>query len=181
MFCRSVGSARDLGQPSSETSILSRRTLHLGNPKLQVQVRQSFPTQQFISQLSLFTMASLLRTFSLPTRLLFSARASSIFSQPAITSTPSTWMRSAIPSMVKAGEQTRGMKVQSSVKKRCEHCKVRSIELRAWREEWRRHQHSREIARTNIYLFFYQLGCTKEGRKETYRPPIRDLQSEPET
>ncbi|KAI6783273.1 50S ribosomal protein-like protein [Emericellopsis cladophorae] len=65
-------------------------------------------------------MASILRSFSLrATTMLSPARAlSSVF-----TSVPA--MRPMLGGvMAQVQQQTRGMKVHSSVKKRCEHCKV---------------------------------------------------------
>ncbi|KAL6876581.1 ribosomal protein L36 domain-containing protein [Trichoderma novae-zelandiae] len=73
-------------------------------------------------------MASLLRTLSLTAGLL---RSSSAAVKPlaagsfATASPVSAWMGwMSRPAAGGALQQTRGMKVHSSVKKRCEHCKV---------------------------------------------------------
>ncbi|RSL64050.1 hypothetical protein CEP54_004906 [Fusarium duplospermum] len=74
------------------------------------------------------TMASLFRTFSLSTRSLSSSNVLGAFA------TRANWSMGALPSLFASPsaaalggglmQQTRGMKVHSSVKKRCEHCKV---------------------------------------------------------
>ncbi|EGR47191.1 uncharacterized protein TRIREDRAFT_122697 [Trichoderma reesei QM6a] len=72
-------------------------------------------------------MASLLRTLSLTAGLLRSAPATaSVVKGSLATASPiSAWMGwMARPAVGGALQQTRGMKVHSSVKKRCEHCKV---------------------------------------------------------
>ncbi|KAL7943236.1 ribosomal protein L36 domain-containing protein [Trichoderma barbatum] len=73
-------------------------------------------------------MASLLRTFSLAAGLLRSAQAVKPLAAGsfATASSPvSAWMgRLSKPAVAGTLQQTRGMKVHSSVKKRCEHCKV---------------------------------------------------------
>ncbi|KAK1255032.1 hypothetical protein MKX08_009027 [Trichoderma sp. CBMAI-0020] len=70
---------------------------------------------------NLATMASLLRAFSITTGLLRSAQAV----KPLMASPASTWMGwLSKPAIAGSLQQTRGMKVHSSVKKRCEHCKV---------------------------------------------------------
>ncbi|KAF4989428.1 hypothetical protein FDECE_14723 [Fusarium decemcellulare] len=71
-------------------------------------------------------MASLVRTLSLAAR---SMRPMSVLGAFA---TRATWPMGAVPSAAPISptlgtslmQQTRGMKVHSSVKKRCEHCKV---------------------------------------------------------
>lgn len=76
-------------------------------------------------------MATLLRTLSLSTRLMGPRQAvGAVWGRTAATAT--TRM---VPSIFGGGvsglvHQTRGMKVHSSVKKRCEHCKVCSA--RVW-------------------------------------------------
>ncbi|KAH6609336.1 ribosomal l36 [Trichoderma cornu-damae] len=73
-------------------------------------------------------MSSLLRVLSLTTGLLRSAQAvrSSTAGSFAVASSPiSAWMGwTAKPAIAGSLQQARGMKVHSSVKKRCEHCKV---------------------------------------------------------
>merc|ERR1712000_20305 len=77
------------------------------------------------------TMASLLRTLPALRSIRTTAPAtqtaarafSTIFSRPAWRATPTTQQqKQAIESAAQG--QTRGMKVGSAVKKRCEHCKV---------------------------------------------------------
>ncbi|KAJ4311358.1 hypothetical protein N0V84_010486 [Fusarium piperis] len=74
-------------------------------------------------------MASLFRTLSLSARSLSTSNALGAFA------TRAAWSMGALPSLFAAApvsrtlggglmQQTRGMKVHSSVKKRCEHCKV---------------------------------------------------------
>ncbi|KAH7273625.1 hypothetical protein FSOLCH5_001482 [Fusarium solani] len=77
-------------------------------------------------------MASLFRTLSLSARSLSASNALGAFA------TRATWSMGALPSLFASPsavpvsraiggglmQQTRGMKVHSSVKKRCEHCKV---------------------------------------------------------
>lgn len=76
---------------------------------------------QQVKTANLATMTSLLRTFSITTGLLHSARAF----KPFMASPVSTWMGwLSKPAIAGSLQQTRGMKVHSSVKKRCEHCKV---------------------------------------------------------
>ncbi|KAF4958608.1 hypothetical protein FGADI_2305 [Fusarium gaditjirri] len=73
------------------------------------------------------TMASFLRAFSLSARSLTPSNAMGAFA------TRTNWSLFASPSTASISralgnglmQQTRGMKVHSSVKKRCEHCKVR--------------------------------------------------------
>ncbi|KAL7791346.1 ribosomal protein L36 domain-containing protein, partial [Trichoderma ceciliae] len=73
-------------------------------------------------------MSSLLRTLSLTTGLLRSARAVKPFMADSFATTSSPvsawtgWLSK--PAIAGSLQQTRGMKVHSSVKKRCEHCKV---------------------------------------------------------
>ncbi|KAF7562990.1 hypothetical protein G7046_g1131 [Stylonectria norvegica] len=77
-------------------------------------------------------MASLLRTLSISTRLLTSRNALGAFAgrNPAsmLGGIPSLFGGNASVGVAAVGgavmQQTRGMKVHSSVKKRCEHCKV---------------------------------------------------------
>ncbi|KAH8129827.1 hypothetical protein ACSS6W_004811 [Trichoderma asperelloides] len=73
-------------------------------------------------------MASLLRTFSITTGLLRSAQAVKPFTASSFATSPSpisSWMGwLSKPAIAGSLQQTRGMKVHSSVKKRCEHCKV---------------------------------------------------------
>jgi hypothetical protein len=79
------------------------------------------PILQQAKTANLATMASLLRTFSITTGLLRSAQAV----KPFMVSPASTWMGwLSKPALAGTLQQTRGMKVHSSVKKRCEHCKV---------------------------------------------------------
>ncbi|POR32751.1 Ribosomal protein [Tolypocladium paradoxum] len=81
-------------------------------------------------------MASLFRTFSLPARIIGSRQSIGAFagmsSSPATSWVPSLFANGAsgwlapVTRTIGGGfmQQTRGMKVHSSVKKRCEHCKV---------------------------------------------------------
>ncbi|KAL7809007.1 ribosomal protein L36 domain-containing protein [Trichoderma aethiopicum] len=72
-------------------------------------------------------MASFLRTLSLTTGLLRSSPVAAAVAKGSFaTASPvSAWMGwMARPAVGGALQQTRGMKVHSSVKKRCEHCKV---------------------------------------------------------
>ncbi|KAH6960820.1 hypothetical protein DER45DRAFT_559002, partial [Fusarium avenaceum] len=76
-------------------------------------------------------MASFFRVFSLSARSLTPSNALGAFA------TRATWSLFASPSTTPISralgnglmQQTRGMKVHSSVKKRCEHCKVREKKL----------------------------------------------------
>ncbi|KAL7918137.1 ribosomal protein L36 domain-containing protein [Trichoderma austrokoningii] len=66
-------------------------------------------------------MAFILRTFSIAAGLLRSGQAV----KPLMASPASTWTSwLSKPAIAGTLQQTRGMKVHSSVKKRCEHCKV---------------------------------------------------------
>ncbi|KAF3073664.1 50S ribosomal protein L36 [Trichoderma lentiforme] len=74
-------------------------------------------------------MASLLRTLSLTAGLLRSSQVVKPFAAgsfaTATRSPASSWMGwLSKPAVGGTLQQTRGMKVHSSVKKRCEHCKV---------------------------------------------------------
>lgn len=81
-------------------------------------------------------MASLLRTFSLPARILGSRQSigalagmssgSATSWVPSIFGTGASGWLAPVTRTLGGGlmQQTRGMKVHSSVKKRCEHCKV---------------------------------------------------------
>lgn len=73
-------------------------------------------------------MASLLRAFSITTGLLRSAQAVKPLTASSFATSPSpvsAWMGwLSKPAIAGSLQQTRGMKVHSSVKKRCEHCKV---------------------------------------------------------
>lgn len=81
-------------------------------------------------------MASLLRTLSLSARALVPKSVMGAFAirgpSSMLRATPSLFDSNATSLMAPTSgamgavaQQTRGMKVQSSVKKRCEHCKVR--------------------------------------------------------
>lgn len=84
------------------------------------------------------TMNSLLRTLALPARLLGARQTVGVLAGKTTAWTPSLfgatagWLAPAARTVVGGGlmQQTRGMKVHSSVKKRCEHCKVRRAPLR---------------------------------------------------
>ncbi|PHH90151.1 hypothetical protein CDD83_4398 [Cordyceps sp. RAO-2017] len=72
-------------------------------------------------------MASILRVLSLPARILgFREAPLRILGQRSVFAAPSTTTTGWLTSTIGGGAftQTRGMKVHSSVKKRCEHCKV---------------------------------------------------------
>ncbi|GJN70400.1 hypothetical protein PLIIFM63780_003009 [Purpureocillium lilacinum] len=77
-------------------------------------------------------MNSLLRTLALPARLLGARQTVGVLAGKTTAWTPSLfgatagWLAPAARTVVGGGlmQQTRGMKVHSSVKKRCEHCKV---------------------------------------------------------
>lgn len=66
-------------------------------------------------------MASIFRTFSLATRVFTSSTMG-----VAAMAAPRTLAINPFAQVSSIVQQTRGMKVHSSVKKRCEHCKVRS-------------------------------------------------------
>ncbi|QUC18428.1 uncharacterized protein UV8b_02669 [Ustilaginoidea virens] len=81
-------------------------------------------------------MASLLRAFALPARLVSSRHAAAAVAGSVAAGPGASWascLASAWTASARAAaglgagfvrQQTRGMKVHSSVKKRCEHCKV---------------------------------------------------------
>lgn len=99
-------------------------------------------------------MASIFRTLSLTARA-FSPRQAmgAAFARAA---TPAGFLGSFSMVTTTLQQQVRGMKVHSSIKKRCEHCKVRSI----------RQQH-------NLYLQLGangavgNTGCSPQGWQET--------------
>ncbi|KAL2210391.1 hypothetical protein CC79DRAFT_1365784 [Sarocladium strictum] len=69
-------------------------------------------------------MASLLRAFTRTTALASIPRFSSLIRATPTVTTMQTAQPAMGTSLARAAEQTRGMKVHSAVKKRCEHCKV---------------------------------------------------------
>lgn len=93
-------------------------------------------------------MASILRTFSLATR----AFTSSTMGVAAMAA-PRTFLVNPFAQVSSIVQQTRGMKVHSSVKKRCEHCKVRFIYL--------------SVDRIRSMLTEIAAGCSTKGRKAT--------------
>lgn len=140
-------------------------------------------------------MASLLRTLSLTARSLSSGNVFGAFS------TRASWSMSAAPSVfapatsmsrmlgVGLTQQTRGMKVHSSVKKRCEHCKVGHT---AWRVgcqsqdmathmPWPLRRHELRAQPTDMTLFLLRIGRSTESRQATQRISVHYLQGEPST
>lgn len=71
-------------------------------------------------------MASFLRTFSLPLRAATGLVARARVTPQAMMATPTAMATATSPATTfgAISQQVRGMKVHSSVKKRCEHCKV---------------------------------------------------------
>jgi large subunit ribosomal protein L36 len=94
-------------------------------------------TSRSCTERSITTMASFLRSLALPARAFMSRQPISALVGPIGSAT--AWTPSFGTSLTRTGGgllqqvQTRGMKVHSSVKKRCEHCKVSEImSLQAW-------------------------------------------------
>lgn len=120
---------------------------------------------------NLATMASLLRTFSITAGLLRSAQAV----KPLMASPVSTWMGwLSKPAIAGSLQQTRGMKVHSSVKKRCEHCKV------GWKWIYKHRLRCMQWG-TCSWANIMFAGRSTKGRKATQRIPVHHLQGESST